>query len=92
MNKRELIEALATGSGITKVAADRVVNTLTETITHELKRGGRVTIPGFGSFDVVHKKARKGRNPRTGQPINIKASTAPKFKPGKDLKEAVDKR
>ena len=89
MNKSELIEAIAHGAGVTKVAAGKIVEVLTHTITNELKKGEQVVIPGFGSFSTSNRSARTGRNPQTGKTIEIKASRLAKFKPGKKLKEAV---
>lgn len=89
MNKSELVEAIAHGAGITKVAAGKIVEVFTETVTHALKNGEQVVLPGFGSFATTVRSARTGRNPQTGNPIQIKASRIAKFKAGKKLKEAV---
>ena len=89
MNKSELVEALANGSGITKAAASRVLETFVDTVTVALKRGDQVVLPGFGSFSTGNRSARTGRNPQTGANIQIKASRVAKFKAGKSLKEAV---
>ena len=89
MNKSELVEALANGSGITKAAASRVLETFVHTVTHALKSGDQVVLPGFGSFSIGNRSARTGRNPQTGATIQIKASRVAKFKAGKSLKEAV---
>jgi len=89
MNKSELVEALANGSGITKAAASRVLETFVNTVTVALKRGDQVVLPGFGSFSTGNRSARTGRNPQTGATIHIKASRVAKFKAGKSLKEAV---
>ncbi len=89
MNKSELVDALANGSGITKAAASKVLDTFTKTITEALKNGDQVVLPGFGSFSTGLRSARTGRNPQTGQEIQIKASRVAKFKAGKTLKEAV---
>ena len=91
MNKSELIEAIAEGSDITKANANRVLDTFIMTITEVLKKGGQVVLPGFGSFSIGNRSARTGRNPQTGQEIQIKASRVAKFKAGKTLKEAVQK-
>jgi len=91
MNKSELIDALATGAGITKVSASKVLDTFMSTVTHVLKNGGQIVIPGFGSFSTGNRAARTGRNPQTGKVIQIKASRVAKFKAGKKLKEAVQK-
>ncbi|ARG96737.1 MULTISPECIES: HU family DNA-binding protein [Legionella] len=89
MNKSELIEAIASGSGVTKADASRVLETFMMTVTDALKRGDQVVLPGFGSFSTGNRSARTGRNPQTGATIEIKASRVAKFKAGKSLKEAV---
>lgn len=89
MNKSELTDAFAIKAEITKAAAGKQIQALIDIITKELKHGGSVVIPGFGSFIVSERKARTGRNPQTGATINIKAAKVPKFKAGKGLKDAV---
>lgn len=89
MNKSELVEAIATGAGLTKIAASKVLETVMETITDALKAGDQVVLPGFGSFSTGNRSERTGRNPQTGEEIVIKASRVAKFKAGKGLKEAV---
>ena len=89
MNKSELVEAIANGSGVTKADANRVLDTFMATVTDVLKSGDQVVLPGFGSFSTGNRSARTGRNPQTGQAIEIKASRVAKFKAGKSLKEAV---
>ena len=89
MTKAELIAKVAKEAKITKVAAAKAVDSLTDTIAKELKRGGRITLPGFGTFSVGKRKARTGRNPRTGEKIKIRATKTARFKPGKGLREAV---
>jgi DNA-binding protein HU-beta len=89
MNKTELVNAIASGSGLTKADASRVLETFTATVTDVLKSGDQVVIPGFGSFCTGNRSARTGRNPQTGAVIEIKASRVAKFKAGKLLKEAV---
>ena len=89
MNKSELVEAIANGSGVTKADANRVLDTFMTTVTDALKSGDQVVLPGFGSFSTGNRSARTGRNPQTGQTIQIKASRVAKFKAGKSLKEAV---
>ncbi|MBA2656957.1 MAG: HU family DNA-binding protein [Tatlockia sp.] len=89
MNKSELIDAIATGSGVTKADASRVLDTFMITVTDALKSGDQVVLPGFGSFTTGNRSARTGRNPQTGATIQIKASRVAKFKAGKSLKEAV---
>lgn len=89
MNKTELVEAIASGSGLTKADASRVLETFMTTVTDVLKKGDQVVIPGFGSFSTGNRSARTGRNPQTGKPIQIKARRVAKFKAGKNLSEAV---
>lgn len=90
MNKGELIEKVAKSAGTTKKQAGEAVNTVFETITKELKRGRSVTLVGFGTFSRASRKARTGRNPRTGEAIKIKARKVARFKPGKGLSEALN--
>ncbi|HKM38950.1 MAG TPA: HU family DNA-binding protein [bacterium] len=90
MNKTELVGAVAEKAGLTKKDADRVVNSLFEVITETLASGEKVQIIGFGTFEVRHRAARKGRNPQTGEEIDIAASRLPAFKAGKALRRAVD--
>lgn len=89
MTKSELIEQVAKKADITKSNAEKAVNAVTETITLALTAGDKVTLTGFGTFEAKFSQGRKGRNPRTGESIDIPARTVAKFKPGKDLKEAV---
>ena len=89
MTKVELVEKVSSGAGISKAAAGSVVDTLVSSITSALKKGNRVTLVGFGTFSVSKRKSRKGRNPRTGAVLTIKAHKAPKFHAGKTLKDAV---
>ncbi|MDJ0819609.1 MAG: HU family DNA-binding protein [Desulfobacterales bacterium] len=88
MNKGDLINEVAKVVG-TKKEAQEAVDCVFSSITEALKKGDTVTLVGFGTFKVTKRKARKGRNPQTGEEIEIKASKAPKFTPGKLLKEAV---
>ena len=90
MNKSELIDAVAAKSGLTKADSERAFKALVETITGALKKGDQVTMIGFGTFLVRERKARQGRNPRTGEAIQIKAANNPAFKAGKALKDAVN--
>jgi DNA-binding protein HU-beta len=90
MNKGDLIENVADETGLSKADASRAVDALIGAITGELKSGGQVSLVGFGTFTVKHRAARQGRNPRTGEAIQIKASKVPGFKAGKALKEAVN--
>jgi DNA-binding protein HU-beta len=91
MTKAEILNALAEKAGITKTQSEKVFNGLLEIIESELKAGQKVTLTGFGTFEVTERKARTGRNPSTGAEIQIPATKAPKFKPGAVLKEAVAK-
>ena len=88
MNKGDLVNEVAKVVS-TKKEAQQAVDCVISSITMALKKGEDVTVTGFGTFRVVKRKARKGRNPRTGEEIKIKASKAPKFTPGKALKDAV---
>lgn len=90
MTKNELISAVADTSRITKTDAAKAVEATFDIITGALKQGDEVKLIGFGTFTVVDRKAREGRNPRTGQPVMIAASKAPKFSAGKGLKDAVN--
>ena len=90
MNKNELVASVAEASGLSKADAGWAVDGVIGAITGALKSGGDVRIVGFGTFSVANRKATTGRNPRTGEPIQIKASKMPKFKPGTPLKEAVN--
>ena len=92
MNKADLVSALAEKTGATTNAAEASFDALTETITDALKKGEKITLVGFGSFEVKKRAARKGRNPQTGEEIKIAASKAPVFKAGKSLKDAVNKK
>ena len=90
MNKTELIDAVAEGADISKAAASRAVDTMLDSISKSLAKGDPVTLVGFGTFSVKDRAARTGRNPRTGEPINIPAAKVPGFKAGKALKDAVN--
>ena len=90
MTKAELVEKMAKDAGISKVAAQTALNSFMDCVTKSLKKkDGKVTLVGFGTFSKVRRKARKGRNPQTGEPIKIKASNVVKFKPGKKLRDAI---
>jgi DNA-binding protein HU-beta len=89
MNKTQLIEAVASDSGLTKADSSRAIESLLDTVTKQLKKGEEVSITGFGKFSVVKRAARQGVNPRTGERVKIKASKAPKFSAGAGLKQAV---
>ena len=90
MNKNDLISAVAESSGLTKGDAMKAVEAVFETVSSALKSGDEVRLVGFGTFSVAKRKASTGRNPRTGEPMTIKASSQPKFKAGKGLKDAVN--
>ena len=89
MNKAELIERVAKDSRLTKAGATRAIDAVLDNVTKALKKGEKVTLVGFGTFGVSRRKARAGRNPRTGVPIKIAARRALKFTVGKDLKELI---
>ena len=90
MNKSELIDAVASAADLNKADASRAVDGVIAAVTEALKSGDQVTIVGFGTFLVSQRAARSGRNPRTGETIQIAASTVPRFKAGKALKDAVN--
>jgi len=89
MTKAELIETMASDAKISKAAAGKALDSMIKSVTKTLKKGNKVTLVGFGSFSVVKRKARTGRNPKTGETIKIKAKKVPKFTPGKGLKSAL---
>lgn len=91
MTKMDLVDAVAGKVKLSKTAVLEAVDALTESIAGALKKGEKVTLVGFGSFDVAKRAAREGVNPRTRQKIKIKASKAPRFRAGKALKDAVNK-
>ena len=91
MNKTELIAAVAAKAGLTKKDAERVINATVETITESLCKGDKVSVSGFGIFEVKAREARVGRNPRTKETIQIPATKLPAFKASKTLKDAVAK-
>ncbi len=90
MNKAELIEAMAESADISKAAAGRALEGMVEAITKAMKKNDQVSLVGFGTFSVRERAARSGRNPQTGETINIKAAKIPAFKAGKALKDAVN--
>ena len=90
MNKNELISAVADHSGLSKNDASSAVEAVFDSIQKSLSNGDEVRLVGFGTFSVAKRKASTGRNPRTGEPMTIKASNQPKFKAGKGLKDAVN--
>ena len=89
MNKTELIAAAAEKSGLSKKDCEKALRAAVDAITAELAEGGKVQVVGFGSFEVRERPAHTGRNPKTGEAMEIAASRAPQFKPGKALKDAV---
>lgn len=89
MNKKELIESIAGSTGENKRLVGDVLDATIETITGQVKKGERVQLPGFGTFERRARSARTARNPRTGEEIKIKATKVPAFKPGAQFKEAV---
>lgn len=90
MNKAELIDAIAAEADINKSDAGRALDSMINNITQALAKGEQVSLVGFGTFAVKHRAGREGRNPKTGETIQIKASNVPSFKPGKALKDAVN--
>ena len=90
MNKNDLISAVADSSGLSKGDATKAVEGVFDSISGALKRGDEVRLVGFGTFSCSQRKASTGRNPRTGEPMQIKESTQPKFKAGKGLKDSVN--
>lgn len=90
MNKQELIDHIAKSADISKAAAGRALDSTIGAIKTSMKKGGMVTLVGFGTFYVGKRAARSGRNPRTGAAIKIKSARVPKFRPGKALKDTVN--
>lgn len=90
MNKAELIEAMASEAGLTKADTRKALDAFINTTTGALKKGDRISLIGFGSFSISERAARKGRNPRTGAEIQIKAKNVVRFKPGAGLSDAVN--
>lgn len=91
MNKTELVAAMAEQADMTKKDAEKALSAFTEVVTQELAKGGKIQLVGFGTFEVSERAAREGRNPQTGATMKIAAAKAPKFKPGKALKDEVNK-
>ena len=89
MNKTELISAMSENANMTKVDAEKALKAFIDTVTEELKNGGKIQLVGFGTFEVAERAARKGRNPKTSEEIMIPASKSPRFKAGKSLKDIV---
>ena len=92
MNKADLIERVAKDAGVNKTQGEAAISSLMAGIEADLKKGGRVTLVGFGTFSVGSRKARTGRNPQTGQPLKIAARKVAKFSPGAELKAAVNRK
>ena len=90
MNKTELVAAIAENAGLTKKDSEKVLKAFVEVVTEELKKGEKVQLVGFGTFEVSERPEREGINPQTKETIKIAASKAPKFKAGKALKDAVN--
>jgi DNA-binding protein HU-beta len=89
MTRVELVASMAAAGGWTKTAADRALRALLASIRASLKRGQPVTLVGFGTFAVTRRKPRRGKNPRTGQPMHVVGGKSPRFRPSKELKRAV---
>lgn len=92
MNKTELVAAIAKQTELSKKDAEKAVKAFTDVVTAELKKGEKIQLVGFGTFEVSKRAARTGRNPQTGAEMKIKSSKTPKFKAGKALKDAVNKK
>ena len=90
MNKNELVEAISNETGLTRVKSTEVVTSIINTITNTLKNGEKVTITGFGTWSTTKRDARKGRNPKTGEVIDIPSKNVAKFKAGNDLNKTVN--
>lgn len=91
MTKGDLVTAISEETGLTKTDTEKTINVFIETVKSTLKKGGDISLVGFGTFSTSKRKARMGRNPQTGEEIKIAAATVPKFKAGKGLKDAVKK-
>jgi DNA-binding protein HU-beta len=89
MNKAELIDGIATKAGLTKASAAKALNAYHEIVQNAIADGDKVSLLGFGTFSVAERKARTGRNPKTGAVLEIKAAKMPRFKPGKALKDSI---
>ena len=92
MNKTELVAAIAEKSELSKKDSEKALKAFIDTVTEELKKGEKIQLVGFGTFEVAKRAAREGRNPQTGKSMKIAASKAPKFKAGKALKDEVNKK
>jgi DNA-binding protein HU-beta len=89
MTRTTIVDKIASEAGISKTKADKAFRAMTEAITHSLRRGQKVTLVGFGTFETRKRKARTGRNPKTGDAIRIPSIKVPRFRAGKNLKDAV---
>ncbi len=92
MNKTELVAAIAAKAELSKKDSEKALKAFTDTVAEQLKKGEKIQLVGFGTFKVVKRAARTGKNPQTGKAIKIPASKAPKFKAGKGLKDTVNKK
>lgn len=90
MNKTELVDAIAKQAGLSKKDSEAAVKAFTDVVSKALKKGDKVQLVGFGTFEVTKRGARTGRNPQTGETMKIAATKAPKFKPGKAFKDALN--
>ncbi|MDO5100026.1 MAG: HU family DNA-binding protein [Eubacteriales bacterium] len=90
MNKTELVAAMAEKAGLSKKDAEGALKAFTEVVAEELKKGEKIQLVGFGTFEVASREAREGRNPKTGETMTIAASKSPKFKAGKALKDSLN--
>ena len=90
MNRTELISAMSEKSELTKVDTEKALKAFIDTVTEELKNGGKVQLVGFGTFEIAERAERQGRNPKTGEAITIPASKSPKFKAGRSLKDTIN--
>ncbi len=90
MNKTELVAAIAEKTELSKKDAEKALKAFTEVVADELKKGEKIQLVGFGTFEVAERPAREGRNPRTGEPMPIPASKSPRFKAGKALKDSLN--
>ncbi|MBN1755473.1 HU family DNA-binding protein [bacterium] len=91
MTKKEVVETVAKQTKLPKAQVDKTLKALLDTVTKALKKGDKVGFVGFGTFKAVKRASRSGRNPQTGKSMTIKSATVPKFKPGKSLRDAVNK-
>ena len=90
MNKTELVAAIAEEAGLSKKDAEKALKAFTDVVAAELKKGEKIQLVGFGTFEVSERAAREGRNPQTGEAMTIEASKSPKFKAGKALKDSIN--